>query len=60
MEEKTLSIFVVIKNIFQSFFRLVGDLKSLAAAETQLAVRSFAIIVGLSLIGLLLSFSTWR
>jgi predicted membrane protein len=60
MEEKnSLNIFAIVKNLTQTFFKLVTDLKNLAAAEAQLAISSLATMVFLYVLGALLSLTTW-
>ncbi len=60
MEEKShLSIFAIIKNVAQSFFKLVIDLKNLAAAEAKLAMQSLVNLIILAVVGLLLAITTW-
>jgi len=59
MDNQKLNVFVIVKNMFSTFFKLLGDLKSLAAAEAQLTLKSFVNVSILYIIGGLFVASTW-
>lgn len=59
MEDQAIGLGTLIENTIKTFVKLVGDISSLASLEAQLAKKSLAIIIVLSIFAVFLTLAIW-